>query len=265
MLRGASIDKGDVIMNLDKTQLFSQLFSSNRQFSENFITFTLSTRSKMVHSPSNLHEQGLTLLFGPQDPDINEAYTKKLRSALLETSSLEWVLDATTSLSQHWQSISKTLPDLLASPGQKHLEALNEWLRRGKFPKELFPLPNIIVTPLVVITHLVQYLAFLKEVHPELAPGDRLQAALKLPTETVGLCTGMLSSAAVASSENLAQLEKHGAVAIRMAMAIGASVDAGDVGSDLKGKWQSVAVGWTSPDARNELARILKGFPEVGT
>ncbi|TVY50464.1 Citrinin polyketide synthase, partial [Lachnellula cervina] len=217
----------------------------------------------MVHSPSNLHEQGLTLLFGPQDPDINEAYTKKLRSALLETSSLEWVLDATTSLSQHWQSISKTLPELLASPGQKHLEALNEWLRRGKFPKELFPLPNIIVTPLVVITHLVQYLAFLKEVHPELAPGDRLQAALKLPTETVGLCTGMLSSAAVASSENLAQLEKHGAVAIRMAMAIGASVDAGDVGSDLKGKWQSVAVGWTSPDARNELARILKGFPEA--
>ncbi|TVY48604.1 Citrinin polyketide synthase [Lachnellula occidentalis] len=217
----------------------------------------------MVHSPSNLHEQGLTLLFGPQDPDINEAYTKKLRSTLLETPSLEWILEATMGLIQHWQSISQTLPELLASPGQKHLEALNEWLRRGKFPQELFPLPNIIVTPLVVITHLVQYLGFLKEVHPELAASDSLQAALKLPTETVGLCTGMLSSAAVASSENLAQLEKHGAVAIRMAMAIGASVDAADVDTDLKGKWQSVAVGWKSVDARKELAKILKGFPEA--
>jgi hypothetical protein len=70
----------------------------------------------------NLHEEGLTLLFGPQDPDINEAYTKKLRSTLLETPSLQWILETTTKLPQHWQSISETLPELHASPAQKHLE-----------------------------------------------------------------------------------------------------------------------------------------------
>jgi Starter unit:ACP transacylase in aflatoxin biosynthesis len=218
---------------------------------------SFSTTSKMRRFPISLHEDALTLIFGSQDLDINETSAKNLRATLLETPSLQWILDTLTKLPQHWQTISETNSVLRDFPGQKHLEGLIGWLRKGIFTDES-PLPNIIVTPLVVITHLVQYSAFVKQLHPGIAPDDSLQTALKLPAETIGLCTGLLSSAAVASSATLAQLETYGAVAIRMAMAIGALVDATDTDP-----WKSVVVGWVSSDAGEKLARVLKDFPKV--
>ncbi len=211
----------------------------------------------MGHHPTRLHEEALTLVFGSQDLDLDETSAKKLRTTLLQTPSSQWILDTLTELPQHWQAISQTHSVLSDFPGHRYLKQLIGWLQKGTFTDES-PLPNIIVTPLVVITHLSQYTAFVKQLHPGIAPGDPLKAALQLPTETIGLCTGLLSSAAIASAATLAQLETYGAVAIRMAMAIGALVDATDTEP-----WSSVVVGWTSSAAGDELAGLLKDFPKV--
>ena len=217
----------------------------------------------MVLSPSRLHEGNLILIFESQTLDFNEASANRLRSILLETPTLQWIPETMKGLSQHWDSISKALPALQQFPGSKHLEGLNEWLRIGRFPEGSFHLPNILLTPLVVITHLAQYSAFLELFHPDPTLRDNLQASFKYKTETLGLCTGLLSSAAVSSSANWAQLEAYGAVAIRMAMAIGALVDAKDTETDPEGKWKSVSVGWKSTEAGDEMVRVLKDFPEV--
>ncbi|TVY85269.1 Citrinin polyketide synthase [Lachnellula suecica] len=187
----------------------------------------------MANSTCNLNQKGLTLIFGPQDPDINAEFLRKLRSTLLETEGLEWIVEVMSKLPEHWQSISETLPELKVVSGRKLLEAFNEWIRKGTFPKEMFPLPNILITP------------------------DNLKQAFGVPVETAGLCTGLFSSAAVASSANIDELEVNGAAAIRMAVVIGAMVDAGE----SKCEWQSMAV--SSPAAGNELARVLKDFPEA--
>jgi hypothetical protein len=203
----------------------------------------------MRRSPISLHEDALTLIFGSQDLDINESSAKKLRATLLETPNLQWILGTLTKLPQRWETISEAHSVLRDFSGQKHLEWLIGWLRKGIFT-DGFPSPNIVVTPLVVIAHLAQYSAFVKQLHPGIKPDDSLQTALKLPAETIGLCTGLLSSGAVASSANLAssatlaQLETYSAVTIRMAMAIGAFVNATDADP-----WNSVVVGWVSSDA----------------
>jgi hypothetical protein len=217
----------------------------------------------MIGSASHLNDKGLTLLFGPQDPNLDNEVLQSLRTTLLETSDLQWIVETLTQLPKEWETISKTHEELGAFQGQKYLQLLNEWVRRGTLPSNLFPLPNILVTPLVVTTQLVQYTKFVAQINPKIKPHDSLQETLKLDTETAGLCTGLLSAAAVASSANLAELQQHGASAIRMATAIGALVDAGDTELEEGDKWQSLAVGWTNQAMETELYRIVKKFPEV--
>ncbi|KAB8231158.1 uncharacterized protein BDW43DRAFT_313240 [Aspergillus alliaceus] len=211
----------------------------------------------MVKSVPNL-----SFVFGPQDPNLDFEYLQGLRTTLLETPNLQWIVEVLTQLPQEWQKISQTHPELGAFQGQRYLQLLDEWVRRGTIPRNLFPLPNILVTPLVVTTQLVQYTKFITQIYPKIQVSENLTD--KFHAETVGLCTGLLSSAAVASSATLAELQQHGAAAIRMATAIGALVDAGDVELDEgEQKWQSLAVGWTSQNAETELDRIVKQFSEA--
>lgn len=217
----------------------------------------------MVNSVSNAKSESLTLVFGPQDPNLDNTFLRSLRTTLLETPELEWIIETLTQLPQGWQKISDTHPELGAFQGQRYLHLLNEWVRRGTLPSNLFPLPNILVTPLVVTTQLAQYTKFLTQLSPGISSSDSLPRALKLDTETAGLCTGLISSAAVASSATLAELQKHGAAAIWIATAIGALVDAGDSDHEDGDKWQSLAVGWTAQAADSKLDSIVKGFPEV--
>ncbi|KNG83914.1 putative polyketide synthase, partial [Aspergillus nomiae NRRL 13137] len=224
---------------------------------------TLDPAFNMVTSTSNTKSESLKLVFGPQDPNLDDTFLQTLRTTLLETPELEWVVDTLTQLPREWQKIADAHPELAAFQGQRYLDLLNKWVRRGVLPSNLFPLPNILVTPLVVTTQLAQYTKFVKQINPGFSSNDSLQGILKLDTETVGLCTGLISSAAVASSANLAELQKHGAAAIRMATAIGALVDAGDSDHEDGDRWQSLAVGWTAHALESKLDSIVDSFPEA--
>lgn len=217
----------------------------------------------MVNSGSNIKSESLTLVFGPQDPNLDNTFLQSLRTTLLETPELQWILETLTQLPQEWQKISDAHSELAAFQGQRYLQLLNEWVRRGTLPSNLFPLPNVLVTPLVVTTQLAQYTKFITQLNPGITSNDSLQGALKLDTETAGLCTGLISSAAVAISGTLAELQKHGAAAIRIATAIGALVDAGDSEREDGDKWESLAVGWTAHGTESKLESIVDGFPEV--
>jgi hypothetical protein len=217
----------------------------------------------MASSSSSTQAENLILIFGPQDPNLNDAYLQSLRTNLLDSPFLQWIVHTLIQLPQEWQRIAPTHTELGSFQGQKYLQLLSEWMRKGTLPGNIFPLPNILVTPLVVTTHLAQYTKLLEQLNPAIATNDMLSGIVKHDIQTVGLCTGLLSSAAVASSATLAELEKHGAAAIRMAMAIGALVDAGDTEVEDGDKWQSLAVGWTTQNGDAELEGISKQFSHV--
>ena len=193
------------------------------------------------------------LLFGSQALAFNAEAFRQLRTTLLEYSSHSWILEAIAELPNYWDSITESSSRLQSIPGKKLLHGLNEWLKTGEAPGQFFPLPNILLTPLVVIIHLTQYAKFL----------ENNQRSFKHSDETVGLCTGLLSAQVASSSENQDDFAEHGGIAIRLAMLIGAFVDAQDAGDDIQGESMSLSVAWTTPELGAEFAQILKRFPEV--
>ena len=203
------------------------------------------------------------LLFGPQALSFDQDSFSQLRSTLLNTPCHRWILDTIEELPECWDALSKAYPKIQAVPGAKLLGKLNDSLRTCMLKQEDFPMPNILLTPLVVITHLTQYAKYF-----ELAPADEreqhdLIACFKQRTETLGFCTGLLSALAVSSSATQNQFQKYGAVAVRLAMLIGAVVDAQDRSSDLCGESLSFSATWNSTESSAEMTRILDRFADV--
>lgn len=217
----------------------------------------------MLSSPLQPGGGNLTLVFGSQSLDFNEETATQLRDALLRRPSLQWILDVIADLKQHWNHALNAIPELAGLPGEKLLDGLNEWLRIGKFPEGSFPLSNFLLTPLVVITHLTQYLTVRELCGSGSAQWAKLHSSFSHNNDIIGLCTGLLSAAAISSSANDAQLRRFGAVAVRLAMVIGAIVDVQDTAADSQGKWASISVAWTSADLDDAIIRVLRDFPEV--
>lgn len=198
--------------------------------------------------------QPLTLVFGSQDLDINSTSLAELRRTLLESPDLQWILDALHDLPQQWLVLQAVDSSFEHHPGLDQLTSLLDWLRRGESAGS-FPLPNIVITPLVVATQLAQFVQFVARHHPVTAK-DSFAAVLHSSIQTSGLCTGLLSASAVASSKTLADLKKNGTTAMRLAMAIGAFVDT----ANDKQSRSSLVAGWTSADVGGQLDQIVGKF-----
>lgn len=217
----------------------------------------------MPSLPSRPEHGTKVLLFGSQALALDEASLHQLRSAVLSTPALEWVLNTIVELPQYWDTFSKAIPNLQHIPGAQQLDDLKLWIETGKFKNASFPLPNILLTPLVVITHLVQYETFLGNNLPQPPRSNDMSVSAKVNAETLGLCTGLLSAAAVSCSDDLIQLHHYSAVAVRLAMIVGALIDAQDKSAGVDGASKSFSAAWSSPETGVELETILKRFPDV--
>jgi hypothetical protein len=76
----------------------------------------------------------------------------------------------------------------------------------------------------------------------------------------VGFRYGTLAAIVVASFPSVSQLDQYGRVAIRLAMLIGAIVDAVDHTSAL-GDAVSYSVSWNHPRLREHIYRTLQSHP----
>ena len=220
----------------------------------------------MIATPPKNPELGTTvLLFGPQALSFSQESLKTLSTVLTESEDYQWVLDTVAELPSHWNTIITKIPKLQEIPGEKLLQDLNTWIRSGVVEQATFQLPNILLTPLVVITQLTQFSRYLllSVSNASDQAQDHHTAFFDRNVATVGFCTGLLSASAVAKSSDQATFRRNSAVAVRLAMLIGALVDAQDASDRLHGRSKSFAAAWTSPAMAAELVRILDGFPEV--
>ena len=220
----------------------------------------------MTAAPITSPDLGTTvLLFGPQALSFSPESLKILRTVLTDSEEYQWMLDTVAELPNHWNTIITKLPKLQEIPGERLLQDLNTWIRSGVVEQAMFQLPNILLTPLVVITQLTQFFQYLllSMSNASVQAKDLHSAFVERNVETVGFCTGLLSASAVAKSSDQAAFRRNGAVAVRLAMLIGALVDAQDASDRLHGRSKSFAAAWTTPAMAAELVRILDGFPEV--
>jgi hypothetical protein len=142
------------------------------------------------------------------------------------------------------------------------LDELVLGLQTGDLGKLKFPLANILLSPLVVIIHLTEYLALVKAENSNLAETESLPSELLEKTEVLGLCTGILAGIAVNCSSSLAQLQNHGTNAIRLAMLAGALVDAEQSSPDSEDSI-SFSVSWSGIETLASIQDLLSEIPQV--
>lgn len=216
--------------------------------------------STLFHS----QEQHPTLLvFGPQALNFDIVAFQKLRTQLHEEAQHQWALEVVHELPSHWETVSKKISLFQYIDGKQQLEELSAALDNSELPLSSFPLSNILLSPLVVIAQLTQYRDFLHAAFPELKETDRFPACLASSIETLGLCTGTLGAFAVACSSTLAELYIYGKTAVRLAMLLGALVDAEESSPTSDGKASSFSVSWNSVKSDEVLTSILQKFDEV--
>lgn len=209
-------------------------------------------RKVVFNNMSGLNQGKRLLVFGPQALSSHGAGFRGLQSSAKQ---LQWIVDTIADLPSCWNELVGSFPKYNAIKGTSILQSLKEWINTGKFGDyETQNLPNIILSPLVIITHITEY----KNYRDAIAPNDSFQSS----TETLGFCMGFLSALAVSISKDEQDIERYGSTAIRLAMIIGGIVDAQEV-LNSHGSSKSVATAWNSLKAENELKAILKQFPEV--
>ncbi|KAK4244508.1 hypothetical protein C7999DRAFT_35113 [Corynascus novoguineensis] len=217
-------------------------------------------------TPPQTSSVGATLLlFGPQALSFNAESLQMLRKFLREAEDCKWMLDTVSELPARWNELAKRFPKLQSIPGERLLNDLKRWFQGDDADQATSQLPNILLTPLVVLTQLTQFSRYLSHSlsGASVQVDDLFRALSQRHVETVGLCTGLLSASAVSSASDAATFRQYGAVAVRLAMVIGALVDSQDASDRLHGPSRAFAVAWTSSEMSGDLTRALEGFPEA--
>lgn len=229
--------------------LHQQLISLPRYYAR-----SLHTISPFIDMPSNIPlrpNAETVLLFGSQALDFDQQAFRQLSNTVVNSPNHAWALRAIDDLADVWETICSEIPSLHTVSGAAHLSKLPGWFRSGRLETTAL-LPNILLSPLVVITQLTQYATFAALREKEALP----------PSETVGFCIGLLSAFAVSASGRDSEFERYAAAATRVALLVGALVDR----EDREDPTTTVAVAWKAPKrGEEELASILKSHPGVRT
>lgn len=224
------------------------------------------TGNKLQIKPDNDSRESTIFLFGPHVGTFTKQSMETLIRPISQGPHRDWILDTISGLPTYWNGLNSIRPEVArAVPGSSQLAELDSWLRHGAtdIPSGS-TLPSIIVGPLVVLLQLTQYWRYLELLHQGQPPAD-LQASVVAASksdskfETLGFCFGLLGALSVASASNRQDFHKYGATAVRLAMLIGALVDAREVWDKTSGKGGSIsfAIAWLDSKQASEVRRII--------
>lgn len=198
--------------------------------------------------------------FGSQTTWPSSEYLSQMRNSLLLDPRLRTFITAIKELPHFWQDLLNHNPDLSVVPAQACLDDLVEWLNHGAFKTTKGVPANVLTMPFTIILHICQYFHYLDRLHSR-----HSEVLEKLKTGGVqGFCTGMLTAIAVASSRNEEEINVMGAVALKLALCVGAYVDLDGTSADVGHATNSIAVRWRSGGGHDRVLDTLKRFPDVG-
>ncbi|KAJ6119125.1 hypothetical protein N7523_003405 [Penicillium sp. IBT 18751x] len=209
------------------------------------------------------------LVFGPHVGTFTRQSMNELVRPLSQGSQRDWILSTLNELPQYWDVLATKIPGVARDvDGLPVLSELDSWLRHGDLSQDDTTLPSIIVGPLVVLIQLTQYWGYLELTKAERTDAMDLQADLVAlhqkgagaKVEALGFCAGLLAALAVASASNQHEFQRYGAVAVRLAMLIGALIDAQEAWDKSAGKGSSAsyAIAWRGQKQEDDMTRIIE-------
>ncbi|PFH58947.1 hypothetical protein XA68_13013 [Ophiocordyceps unilateralis] len=179
-------------------------------------------------------EQPSLLLCGSLITNPSEAYLSQLRSGLVHDPQLADLRDAVAELPDLWALLVAKESRLQRVGAAPLLDILAEWLSSGSSGGLPFSVPssgNALLAVLTVLGHILEYTTYLNKQGSELEPDSIGKGSHIKILEGVGqggvqgLCVGLLSAIALACSRDKTDISKYGAVAVRLALCVGAFVD----------------------------------------
>ncbi|OJJ38079.1 hypothetical protein ASPWEDRAFT_148134 [Aspergillus wentii DTO 134E9] len=189
--------------------------------------------------------QATCILFGPQAIQTNQALLD-IRTSLQETRGLNFLATAITALPAVWHVIQDALPELRQLP-HANLDQLCHFFQGGPAPI-ITDTANIILTPLTVISHLIE---FWKLQHGN---SDQPPVSLPLVQDVQGFCVGFLAAIVVACSQTHEDFQILAFRTVCLAVCVGALVDWDEhQRSNPQDRAVSVAVRWKGTAQYDEI------------
>ena len=193
------------------------------------------------------------LIFGPQTSWTNADYLSRVREILLLDPHLQSFVAAIRKLPELWKALVKDDPRLEQIQGLESLRFLLEWLDGADVALTGAEKTNVSTMPLTIIIDLTQYFYYFDNDADYPSQSRVLQSVERGGIQ--GFCAGMLTAIAVACSKDEQDVNTFGAVALRLAVCIGAYVDLYSV---LNIDTVSLAVRWKSHTGHDRVRELLK-------
>lgn len=165
-------------------------------------------------------------VFCPQSKAPGESYLDGLRSFLRQNSHLKGFVQDILNLTDVWTILASTREDIAdLGQGPRHIQNLADWISAGNSSKIANCMSGILSLPLLVIIQVSQYFQYL-----ELNGKSHAQfmQQLRAGGGAQGYCGGLLPAIAIACSKDEAEVARNAAIAMRIALAIGAYGELGD-------------------------------------
>lgn len=212
------------------------------------------------------------LICGSVISDPDHAYLSRIRSSIIHNPHLAELRDAVIELPELWSLLIEREKSLQRVDTARVLRNLVEWIECGNssLPLEGRTSRNTQLAVLTVLAHFSEYMIYLsshdmneKDGRGNLDPHTSVLEGVR-DGGIQGLCVGLLSAIALACSPTITDVAKYGAVAVRLALCVGALVDLDEI--ELSEPTACIFARWpqSEGDDRDELLKVmLETYPSV--
>nr|BCP96883.1 non-reducing polyketide synthase [Penicillium shearii] len=200
------------------------------------------------------------IVCGPQTNLPSQRNLDWLRSYLTQRPDVEHLLQAVLELPDLLSALQEHDHDLRLIPASS-LKDLREWCLDHSIILQIpETLPNVLLAPLTVLIHIIQYLEYCDHLSSEDVHARVRQSIRNGGFQ--GLCTGSLSAAALACSTTRPEIGQNAAVALKLAMCVGAYVDLG-LALEADSPMTCFIARWRHGSQREDVDQILNNFPQA--
>ncbi|KAK7992234.1 protein required for conidial pigmentation [Apiospora saccharicola] len=208
-------------------------------------------------------DSSILLVFGPQAPSFKAEDIQKLRSVSGQDKHTSWISKIVAELPDLWGAFEEKFPEYSITEGKRKLQDLHQWIVAGNIPNDVPQLPNLVLSPLVVMSQIVELLSnrYQEPTTVDTGPSDA-RYFLARTKATVGFCTGIFGALAFSLSNSEDELHDYISRVIRISMLVGGVVDSQEHRSPLGG-WRALSVAWKTAEIGEEMGKVLKEYPEA--
>ena len=196
------------------------------------------------------------ILFGPQTKLPDKEQSQAIRDYLVTNPKLRTFLKAIEELPSVWELLLLFDPALKCVPAHSSISLIIQWLEGQSIP-QFTSENNSLCTPLTIIVQIVQYFQYLERLSQ-----SHDQVATAVATGGIqGFCTGILPALVLSLSRDESEILVHAAVAIRLALSIGAYVDFNREAN--ASEMACLVVRCQSPEGMEDIPRLLQQWGNV--